>query len=269
MSTTDTTEETASAEAANAMFDKIINFRFERERHMDAANTHRRLSNEAFATVTDEKILGAVFAHCAASDAFTAILSQTIASVITRELERLERDRDRMLTELFHANDNGLVRADAEVRDAAENIDIVLRHYRNPARQPMDAQTEIIGKILHDLAQPAMLPHLAKLPVCKAAVEDLTKINAEFSTLFDKRMRESEAYVTGLIAKRRVAVDAAAREVVRRINGYIDYMNEPTYDALVLIANTILKDAQHIITRRLAHRKGGEEGGEGAAPISE
>ena len=257
MSTTDTTEETAAAaDAAAAALDKITIFNYDRERHMDAANTHRRLSNEAFATVTDEKILGAVFAHCAASDAFTAILSQTIASVITRELERLERDRDRMLTELFHANDNGLVRSDPEVRGAAENIDIVLRHYRNPARQPMDAQTEIIAKLLHDLAQPDMLPHLAKLPVCKAAVEDLTKVNAEFSTLFDKRMRESEAYVTGLIAKRRAEVDAAAREVVRRINGYIDYMNEPTYNALVLIANTILKDAQHIINRRLAHRNG-------------
>ena len=236
----------------------LQDFPYRRMRNFDAAQTFSNLAT-IYGRITEEKLTPSVSAFTQAAKTLADCIRQQIASASTREIQILQRQRDRTITELFHGAANGMYNYDQTVVEAANRVNIILRLYGNPAREPMDTQTRAIEKIVRDLTAPDMKNFLAKLPICKTAVEQLTLTNKTFAQLFLDRTIETKGREVGLTARYRIEADDAARTAADLINSFINLFNEHSIDAIVDEANAVLDEARALINRRAAHRNKTED----------
>ena len=195
--------------------------------------------------------------------AYSEVLHKQSISPLTDGIQLSTSDRDRALTVLFRSVANALLSPDAATRAAAHQCDTILRSFGNPARRPMDTQTNVTKDILETLNAPDTAPALARLPVAKAAADSLAAINASFAAAFDQRIAERNGRETGAVRRARKQADAAARDIISKINAYIILFGDAGLADTVASANSILDDAKHLINRRAGQRHR-HDGGESA-----
>ena len=244
---------------------QIIPFYFGHMRNADAAHTIGRISPVALA-ITLARVVPAALALKAALNTFEELMRQQSAYAATRGMKPLERERDALYTDLSRVVERNLSNPDRATRDAADQLDIVLRRYGNPNRLPHDTQTQVIYELVTDLTSPAVLPHLNQLPSARVSTHQLSTINSDYDRLYNERMAEAEKHITGGTQQARETLDAACRDLLLIINSSAVYLADGSLDQPIDDINAILADAEHLIHRRAGqrHRDGGEGG---AAPL--
>ena len=182
-------------------------------------------------------------------------IREAVASKTTRDMRPYEAERDRLITELFHAVRNGLASASPATRDAASFLDVELRRYGNPYHLPMNEKTRAVENIHRALTGPEMSPRLLQVPSAETALRQLADVNIRFAELFDDRTAEIDARVPGLTERLRITAEESTRVLMRKINAWLE-VNEAdrSLDPVVSLVNTILTEALHTL-----HRRGGEE----------
>ena len=230
-------------------------------RNLDAAQTYSNLI-AIYARITEEKLTPAVQAFTQAANNLVNSIRQQAASANTREIQALQRQRDLLLTDLFRGAAIGLSNIDSTIASAANRVNVVLRTYGNPSREPMDTQTRAIDEIIADLSTDSLRPDLDLLPTCKTAIEQLIAANTAFDKLFHDRTIEIKDRERGITARHRLEADAAAEYAADIINSFIKLFNESSLDIIVGEANATLDEARALIHRRAAqrHRKEEKEG---------
>ena len=197
---------------------------------------------------------------------YSEALKQQRISVYTEDIQALERNRDRALTELFHDVANDLLSTDPSAREAAHRVDVILRTYGNPAHRPMDTQTNVVNDIITALTDPSMAIPLNKLTVTRALVVKLLTLNNHFSELFNQRIAEHDHREKGIVRRTRKELETALRLAIDKINAYLLLFDAPELAGLAAAANAILEEAAHLINRRAGQRHRGEDAGGAAEP---
>ena len=177
--------------------------------------------NQPFRNIILEPVLSAVQGFQEKGAFYSDTLKQRRISVRTEDIQLLERNRDRSLTEVFHANANELLSTAQATREAAHQVDVILRDHGNPAHRPMDTQTNIVRDIIAEVTAADMAPYLAELPVVNAVVARLKTLNDEFSRLFTARIAEHDHREKGVVRRTRKELEAALRLLIDKINAYI------------------------------------------------
>ena len=215
-----------------------------------------------FAAISIETLQPSIQAFTQKAAAYSKALERETISVRTEEIQRLDRERDLALTELFRNIANERHSGDPAITAAAHACDIVLRTFGNPARRPMTTQTNILRDITDELTTPAMLPNLQRLPIAHAITLKLQSLNARFGELFNARTFEYGDREPGIVRRTRKDVEAALRLVIGKINAYILLYGNATLADTVASADSILEEARHLINRRAGQRhRHADEGG--------
>ena len=215
--------------------------------------------------ITVEPLPPAIADFVQKAGAYSAAISQQRISILTKDIQLLDRNRDHTLTELFRDIANELQSKDPATRDAAYALDIILHTYGNPSRRPMDIETNVLRDICNKLTDSSMAAHLTKLPVAKALTTKLQTLNNQFSDLFTQRIAEHEHKEKGLVRRLRKDLETALYNTIGKINSVINLYGDTGLAAAVTSANTILEEAQHLINRMASHRHHEEgEGGQTA-----
>ena len=223
-----------------------------------------------FNGITLPLLLPAVQAFAAKSAAYSAAVKRQLISVLTEEIQALERNRDHALTELFRDVANELQSTTPAIREAAHRVDTALRNYGNPSRLPMDMQTNVINDIIAALISPDVVPYTEKLIVAKAVTFRLSALNNDFARLFNERVAEHDHREKGIVQRTRRELEPALRRAIDKINAW-QLLNEDSAELAdtVASANSILEESQHLINRRAGQRHRAGDGGEGGEAAGE
>ena len=245
----------------------IINIKLSYLTNAELDETSLRLVPVFNTIITVEPLPPFVADFAQKTSAYSAAIKQQQVSVLTRDIQLLDRNRDRALTELFHDVANETLSKDPATRDAAYALDAILRTYGNPARRPMDDQTNIVRDICNRLTDSSQAANLTKLPTAKALTAKLQTLNNQFSDLYTQRIAEHDHKETGIVQRLRKELEPSLQQLITKTNAYIHLYGDTALAPAVASINSILTDAKHLINRRAGQRH--HDGGEGPAPACE
>lgn len=183
-------------------------------------------------------------------------LNQVRKSATTDEIEIADKDRDVLISGFTGIINSYLKHFNEEKRAAATRYKIVLDQYGDIARKPYDDETAAIDKMVQD----SLGPFAADIDamVVRDWMDEINNRNIAFKTLQKSRYSE-EANKTRLRMKTvRVSVDAAYRDIVKRINALILINGAANHENFVRELNVRITKTNNILaTRRGRSKKNG------------
>ncbi len=168
-------------------------------------------------------------------------------SATTEQIETGDKDRDFTFRGFSDAVRNKLNHFNAEMREAAKRVMVILDGYGNLAPKPNDEESGLITSLIADL-RTKVPTDLVTLGVIDWIAE-LERQNNVFIALESSRNSE-EANRSELRMKQvRVEVDAVYRKIVERINALIIVNGEADYTEFVKEMNARIGRANDAITQ--------------------
>jgi hypothetical protein len=192
-----------------------------------------------------------------------------LKSELTKKKEETDQARDRSLRGLSAAVAAALHHYDPAVASAAWRLQALLETYNRPvavAKLSYDAETAAITNLLQELAGSADVARIG----LSGWVERLDAQNRAFDALAKAWNEEKVARPECTLREARAGVDAAYREIVRRVSAWAIVEGEAAYAPFIRELNEVLKHYAEVMARhsgRVAKRSD-EEAGE-ASPAGE
>lgn len=181
----------------------------------------------------------------------------------TSSLRTLDRSRDDLTISLRRTVEAARYNHDAAIKEAGENLDLVLRNYRNANSKPYTENTALVYNMLQDFHTAENLPFVRLLGL-EETLAELKKFNDDFSLLYDERaMKKEENRQGGPLKMIRGRVDDALQGLINGINTLFAAneleSNDESRDGLLreIIAamNSFIYQAEDVYYRRVERKK--------------
>lgn len=170
----------------------------------------------------------------------------------TKELEELDRVRDRAYRSLQLLIDLHLHSDDAALRASAERLAEVMARYPKMLQVNYDKESGMVKNLVTDLRTADLGAHVTKL-AAKPYIDRLEKANTAFDQRFRSRLKSVVPTGTFDIKALRAATDKALNAVIRRMDSLDDL--EPGTPKLA----KLIKQYNALVDKKrstLAHRAG-------------
>ena len=170
----------------------------------------------------------------------------------TKELEELDRVRDRAYRSLQLLIDLHLHSDDAALRASAERLAEVMARYPKMLQVNYDKESGMVKNLVTDLRTADLGAHVTKL-AAKPYIDRLEKANTAFDQRFRSRLKSAVPTGTFDIKALRAATDKALNAVIRRMDSLEDL--EPGTPKLA----ELIKQYNALVDKKrstLAHRAG-------------
>lgn len=170
----------------------------------------------------------------------------------TKELEELDRVRDRAYRSLQLLIDLHLHSDDAALRASAERLAEVMARYPKMLQVNYDKESGMVKNLVTDLRTADLRAHVTKL-AAKPYIDRLEKANTAFDQRFRSRLKSAVPTGTFDIKALRAATDKALNAVIRRMDSLDDL--EPGTPKLA----ELIKQYNALVDKKrstLAHRAG-------------
>jgi hypothetical protein len=183
-------------------------------------------------------------------------LKKIMKSVLTLDLQDLDKRRDRLFRGIADMNRVALNHFNEKVQEASKRLKILLDTYGNIARKPMNEATSAIFNLLQELngkyAADVTLVGLTEW------VKELHACNSAFDKLMKTRYEET-AMRTDLVLKDcRQDVDNAYHDIVEHINACVIIEGDAKYADFIRNLNVVIDKYMAILAHRRGHHAHGE-----------
>jgi hypothetical protein len=153
-----------------------------------------------------------------------------------------------------------------EVREAGRQIGHIYDNYKDTVYHPQNSETAEIYNFILDCRKPEMSIYLDKLPLVKADLADLEKVNIEFDNAFDTRSKKRQQSLdNGNMQEARVKTDNSYMNMQTVINALLMTDTDPDQRALLV---EMVKDATAFLNeaRKNHRKKKSDDGGDTPEP---
>ena len=175
-------------------------------------------------------------------------------SVLTLELQDLDKRRDRLFRGIVEMNRVMLNHFNEQVQEASKRLKILLDTYGNIARKPMNEATSAIYNLLQEL-NGAYAADVALVGLTEWVTE-LQGCNNAFDQLMKSRYQET-AMRTDLVLKDcRQDVDNVYHDIVERINASVVIEGDTAYAEFIRNLNVVIDKYTAILASRRGKAKG-------------
>jgi len=144
-----------------------------------------------------------------------------------------------------------------EVRQAAQRVKILLDHYGNLAKEPLNEETSKINTLIDDLNND-FTADVATLGLGEWLVQ-LKADNDTFAMLVNARYTEESLKPEAEMKKVRLEVDEAYKKITNRINALIEVEGETIYQTFVKELNRRVKKYNDIVAQRRGRKQAEKE----------
>ncbi len=171
------------------------------------------------------------------------------------ELDHTDELRDERIRAIFHTVAGYLYNPLAEIKSAAEVVEVILDKYGlSMSRESYAVESSLIESMLTDLSDPTVAAAVEKLLGLGQLISELTTIQADFE---EKRLSfETEKATQNQIA----SATEIKKEVVAQCNNKIvlylnamNMVNTPMYGELTQAVSQIIADNNSAVKRRTAN----------------
>ena len=184
-------------------------------------------------------------------------LKKIVKSRLTDKIFEADSERDNLYGGLLNANRAALRHFSSDVREAAENVKIVLNSYGNPTQKSYNEETSIIYNLLQDLS--GKYRDDVKTAGLLAWVAELEKSNLAIEQLMKER-RDEAATLTELAMKEcRAKADDAYRAMLKRLEALVEIEGEAEYAELIRKHNLDIDKFSVTLARRTTKKTKDEE----------
>lgn len=135
----------------------------------------------------------------------TDIVNQSQASRETRALDELDKLRDKLLTFFLDYVNTMSQSPIAQQQEAAENLERVMKAYKDIRRKPNKQETQDIRGLIVDLAKEDVAAHVTVLGLAQT-VADLKKANEDYEALTLERSNSQQQERLGPAKPLRIAL---------------------------------------------------------------
>jgi hypothetical protein len=172
------------------------------------------------------------------------------ASAFTVEVTKADEARDTPTLGIFKVTDGLLHHFDPEVAQAAYRIKVALDSFRGITRLPYAKQTAETIKLIENLNGP-LAADVAKAGLTPWVAEIEAK-NSDFIAVVGDRYNELDSRTDLRMKDVRVKIDAAYRDIVKRINALMVVEGEVAYAPFVSKLNLRIDSYNASIAKRAA-----------------
>lgn len=182
-----------------------------------------------------------------------AALDVVRKNAISDDLVEADNNRDSVFRGMCDAVKSALNHFNADIRAAAERLQIVLNTYGNLAIKPYDAETGGMNSLINDFTT----TYAADVAVVGLTgwVTELAAKNKAFDDLKNNRYSDEAAKTILRMKEERVKTDAIYRQIVERINALVIVEGEATYAGFVNELNERIQGYDNTIAIRRARAK--------------
>ena len=164
-------------------------------------------------------------------------LKKITKSAHTENLQKADAARDEVFTGMIETVGANSKHFDHKIKDAARKVKIITDTYGNVARKPLNEETAEIYNLLQDLRK---IPDLLKLVKIEDWVNELERLNKEFDVIIKERFDESASKTSIVLRDARREVDAAVREIFKRIEACALVFDSADYVNFMKTMNVII-----------------------------
>jgi hypothetical protein len=145
-----------------------------------------------------------------------SVLDMIFGSRLTAKIEELDKERDHLYRGIADVVKGDLNHYDPAKRAAAVEVELVLKHYGDVTRRPINEQTAVVYDVIRELNAPANLPlvTLLELPAWLTALE---KVNRELELAMAERFAELSKRPEQRMQVIRKEVDKQLRAILDKI----------------------------------------------------
>jgi hypothetical protein len=173
-------------------------------------------------------------------------------SATTEQLAEADNKRDTVFRGFADAVKSALNHFNADKRDAAKRIQVILDHYGNVVRKLYDEETASIYNMLQDLQAKAADIELLGLADW---LEQLNADNQAFDALMKSRYDETAAITTLRMKNVRVEADRCYRDILDRLDALMIVNGEQAYELFVRALAVRVERFDNILAQRQGRAK--------------
>lgn len=182
-----------------------------------------------------------------------AVLDVILKSSITAELDAQDQVRDRLFRGFADAVKSALNHFDDGKREAAEKLNLILKHYGNISNRPMDQETAAIEDLNRELNEPQNAAHVAALSLGDWLTA-LLAANAKFDEMMMARYAEVSQRPNVNMRECRAAVDKLFRAMLDLLDALMLVNGADKYTAFISELNAITKHYENILAQQKGAR---------------
>jgi hypothetical protein len=220
--------------------------------HQQLLSDIRSIAQDANPEESGFKLKFDVFDKCCTTE--IEALKRVTRSSITPQIQEADHERDEMFRGLSGANLAATRHYTPVIREAATRLQIVFDTYGNIAKKAIAEQTAAVDGLVGELT----MKHAADVETVglKGWIDELTKRNAQVSSLMLERYNETASQNDLVLRDVRQASDDAYRSMIRRIEALHEVLSEdkptavPHYENLIRRINAVIGRANDILAAR-------------------
>ena len=175
-------------------------------------------------------------------------LKKIMKSVLTLDLQDLDKRRDRLFRGIVNLNKVALSHFSEEVQEASKRLKVLLDTYGNIAQKPINEATSAVFNLLQELKG----KYAADVALIGATawVAELQSCNGAFDQLMKTRYQET-AMRTDLVLKDcRQNVDDTYHDIVDHINAHVVLEGDAAYAEFIRNLNVVIDKYAAILASR-------------------
>jgi len=180
-----------------------------------------------------------------------AALIKITKSVLTQDIKQLDKRRDTALAAINDKLKIAHKHFDAEVRNAAQRLKIVVDTYGAIARKSLNEQTSAVYNLLQEL-QGKYSQDTQKVEISGWITELETSNTALSHSMRERRDEAIERRPEVSAATARKMLDNAYNVILKRINALITLEGDANYKEFTTSVNKLTTDFKNVISQRTA-----------------
>ena len=228
---------------------KIQQFPYSHLANANLSGVCNRLST-AFDGFPKEEVRSAINSFTAKAAEFNKSIRQITASPYSQNLNEIEPERDRLINLLYKMVSDATKSRNDDLKEAGNQVNVVLRTYGKPAKMPIDQQTIITRKILRDLGAESLTNYIKLIPGLAAVVTQVEELNEVFDDLYNARTADHKEIEKGLTLRLRGELINSVRAAVEAVNAAAVLFPDYEIEYIVKSANAILDQARVNLANR-------------------
>jgi len=197
-----------------------------------------------------EEARPAIEAFVEKANEFNASTRQIMASPHSYNLKEIEPERDRLLGLFSKMVTDATKSRNDELKEAGNQVSVVLRTYKKTAKMPIDQQTIVTRKLLRDLYANGTDTYLRKIAGAKEVATQIENLNDVFEDLYNARTTNREGVEKRLTIRLRRELIEKLRAAVEVINAVKTLYSISEVDDIIKSANAILEQARINLANR-------------------
>jgi len=174
-------------------------------------------------------------------------------SLYTDNIAEVDKQRNELFCGLRDAVKSACKHFKPEIRDAANNVMYIMKHYRSLPLKEYNAKSAYIRILIAQLND----SYAADVAILNLTdwLAELDAKNKAFEALMSERDMEQMAKTNLRMKQARVKLDAAYRDIVTRINALVVINGEDKYAGFIKEVNQYIKYFRTVLAQREGRRK--------------